>query len=106
MDRRGFFKQKTGMPNLERFHGRHWVQFVQHLKSPWLNMTTVDKANHLHSWLLKKLSLDPKGMFMYPKGSGKRLKRNEMGWVGLEMTDDQLSDLVYSVMEAYAERVF
>ena len=111
MDRRGFFKQKKNegkstMPAPDRFLSRHWVAFVKHLESPWLKMGTVQKANHLHSWLLKKLSLDPKGKFMYPKGGGKRLSRNEMGWVGLEMTDDQLSDLVYSVMEAYAERVF
>ena len=53
-----------------------------------------------------KLSLDPEKKCMVPKGSGKRRRRNDMGWDELQMTDAELDDLVFLVMEAYAESIF
>ena len=34
--------------------------------------------------------------------SGEQLHRNEMGWAGLEMTDAELDEVVYEVMDTYA----
>ena len=69
-------------------------------------MGTVHKLTHLQSWFLMKLSLDPEKKCVVPKGSGKRRRRNDMGWDELQMTDAELDDLVFSVMEAYVQSIF
>ena len=87
-----------------KFHSQYWLQFsnfCQEFSVPWMSSSDETKYRHVHNWLFRKFSLDPAGACMLPLLPAQRLNRNEIGWTGVEMNDDQLQHLVNQVMPDY-----
>ena len=103
-DQKGFFQQMDAKPllsNPDQFHSNHWVKFSEGCKPSWLQMSIPQKTKYLRSWLVRKLSLDPKLRCMLPGKGCKRKQRNDMAWHGFEISDAELDAVLAEVMEAY-----
>ena len=107
-DQMGFYgNMANGKPraaNPDKFHSDHWTRFVKGCEPPWLQMSDSQKAKHLRSWLVHKFSLDPDERCMLPGNGRRRKKRNDIGWVGFEMSDDDLDTVMAQVIAAYQSR--
>ncbi len=66
-------------------------------------MSTRQKRQRLRKFLFKKFSMDKEEKCMMPTDSRKRKRRNDAQWIGFELTDDQLEQVIRDTMEAYLE---
>ena len=107
-DQMGLYrKMANGKPKAARpdkFHADHWKRFVKGCEPPWMQMSVSQKAKHLRSWLVHKFSLDPDDRCMLPGNGRRRKTRNDIGWVGFEMSDDDLDTVMAQVIAAYQSR--
>ena len=101
------FDKMDAKPNSadpDQFHSNHWKKFSEGCEPGWLQMTIPQKTKYLRSWLVTKLSLDPKLKCMLPEPGCKRRPRNDMSWRGFEISDAELDVVLAEVMEAYQLR--
>ena len=65
-------------------------------------MTSAQKRQRLHGWLVQKFSLDPQKRCMLPGPGSRKKPRNDACWHGFEITDAELKTLVSDTMDAYS----
>ena len=79
------------------FHRTCWKQFAKNIDN-WSIMSHEEKYQHVHTWLFKKISMDPYNHVMLPGPWEKWKKRNDACWGGFWMTDRELKELVREVL--------
>ena len=82
------------------FHSKFWENFADGCEVPWTVMTPLQMRQRLRDWMYEKFSLDPMSRIMLP-GPMKRKARNEAGWAGFELTDEELEHVLEDTMQAY-----
>ena len=82
------------------FHSQFWENFAEGCEVPWTVMTQLQMRQRLRDWMYEKFSLDPMSRIMLP-GPRKRKARNEAGWPGFELTDEELEHVLEDTMQAY-----
>ena len=99
---------KTRMPKIPKgadpqdFHRTCWKQFTRNADKSafdWSSMSHARKYQHMHTWLFKKFTLDPKHKCMTPGPWEDWKKRNDACWTDFWMTDQELHHLVREVLE-------
>ena len=84
--------------NTEKLHSAWWIPFTKGIS--WCNMTCAEKRKHVRQWLFMKLSNDPDLQVMSPGPRANRVK-NQMKWVGFDITDAELDVIVNSMFSQY-----
>ena len=82
------------------FHKHFWWEFAEGCEVPWTVMTKLQMRQRLRDWMHEKFSLDPRSKIMLPR-SLKRKARNEAGWAGFQLTDEELEHVLDDTMQAY-----
>ena len=82
------------------FHKHFWWEFAEGCEVPWTVMTKLQMRQRLRDWMHEKFSLDPRSKIMLPH-SRKRKARNEAGWAGFQLTDEELEHVLDDTMQAY-----
>ena len=60
----------------------------------WEEMKHQHKRKRVSDWAFQKFTLDPKGLCMLPVSKRFRKPRNEISWLGFEMTDEETAAVV------------
>ena len=82
------------------FHKQFWWEFAEGCEMPWTVMTQLQMRQRLRDWMYEKFSVDPRSKIMMPP-SLKRKARNEAGWAGFQLTDEELEHVLDDTMQAY-----
>ena len=102
--RRGHISRMQKPPLVARypslFHSQFWKNFADGCEVPWTVMTKLQMRQRLRDWMYEKFSLDPMSRIMLP-GPRKRKARNEAGWPGFALTDEELEHVLEDTMQAY-----
>ena len=64
-------------------------------------MDLHQKRQRLRDWMHEKFSLDPEGRIMLPGPGMTRKIRNDAQWIGFELDDLQLEQILEDTMETY-----
>jgi hypothetical protein len=87
--------------NAAEFHHRFAKMFLKNCEPPWFERNTTEKLEYLRSWFISKFSLHPKNACMLPGPGKPRKKRNDACWLGVEITDEEMEQVVTDSFRLY-----
>jgi hypothetical protein len=83
------------------FHHVFAKKFLQRCNPPWYERSTPEKYEYLREWFLLKFSLHPKNICMLPRPGEQRKTRNEAAWLGVEITDQEMKQIIDDSFDFY-----
>ena len=93
----------TCVGDTDKFHHIYWQRFLKFCPTPWLNMDPEQKKSAVRAFIFAKFTLDPKGKCMKPAEGLPHKKRNDACWPNFYLYDEELDEIVDTIMAAYVQ---
>jgi hypothetical protein len=84
-----------------KFHEIFAKKFLLQCNPPWYERSRAEKYEYLRKWFLSKFSLDLKDECMLPRPGERRRKRNGASWLGVEITDQEMEQILDDSFSLY-----
>jgi hypothetical protein len=84
-----------------KFHESFAKKFLLQCNPPWYARSKAEKYEYLRKWFLSKFSLHLKDECMLPRPGEQRRKRNGASWLGVEITDQEMEQILDDSFSLY-----
>ena len=76
-------------------------KFLLQCNPPWYERSRAEKYEYFRKWFLSKFSLDLKNQCMLPRPGERRKTRNGAAWLGVEITDQEMEQILDDSFSLY-----
>jgi hypothetical protein len=84
-----------------KFHEVFAKKFLLQCNPPWYERSRAEKYEYFRKWFLSKFSLDLKNECMLPRPGERRKTRNGAAWLGVEITDQEMEQILDDSFSLY-----